>query len=299
MQTQTAIRGNGKYAKQGIQTGRANQLTANVETITPALATEYLERNTNNRRVKSKHVAWLADQMKTGEWVLNGAPISFVGHELVDGQHRLLAVVQSGVTIKSLVVRIPTEQGRQVFNTIDTNAVRSTADVLEMSDEKNATILGSLIRALHKMQSGWGGASSSNDYQRSKLTHQRVLRLLNDDFPDARVSATFVASHYKESRSLMRPVSLGVAHYLFCQISEAAATEFFDKLLTGANLAPRNPILVLRNKLISTRQNSAAGNGESARVEIGMIIKAWNLYREGKSCSHIRMSMTEEMPKPI
>lgn len=298
MQTQIA-RGNGKDLKRAVQVGRANQLTAVVETITPAQAAQYLEQNTNNRRVKKHHVTWLADQMAAGEWVLNGEPIKFVGHELVDGQHRLMAVVHSGVSIKTLVVRIPTSQGREVFNTIDTNAVRSTTDVLDMSHEKNAAILGSLVRSIHRFMTGWNTTSDSTDYRSHKLTNTRILRLLNETYPDARASATFVTSHYKNARALMRPVALGTTHYLFCQINEESANEFFDKLLTGANLAPRNPILALRNKLISIRRESAAGGGWSVRIEIGMIIKAWNMYRAGKSCTHIRMAATEEMPIPV
>lgn len=44
--------------------------------------------------------------MKTGRWVLNGETICFDSNGVLrDGHHRLLAIIESGVTIEVLVVR--------------------------------------------------------------------------------------------------------------------------------------------------------------------------------------------------
>lgn len=72
-----------------------------VEKITPEIAKIYYSRVINRQAVKT-YIA----QMKTGRWVLNGETICFDSNGVLrDGHHRLLAIIESGVTIEVLVVR--------------------------------------------------------------------------------------------------------------------------------------------------------------------------------------------------
>ena len=76
------------------------------ETITPEIAKRYLERNRNNRPVNQALVDSLAFDMLNGNYQMTeqGAAFDEDGY-LVDAQHRLLAVVKSGVTIQMRVTR--------------------------------------------------------------------------------------------------------------------------------------------------------------------------------------------------
>ena len=98
-----------------------------LRTITPDIAKEMLLKNTNNRPVSEKHVRRLAKEITEDRWQLNGDTIRFNGTRLVDGQHRLLAVVKSGKAIETLVV-----DGLEsdVFKTIDIGKIRSNGDTL-------------------------------------------------------------------------------------------------------------------------------------------------------------------------
>ena len=76
------------------------------EIITPEKAAQYLKRNTDNyRKLSRTKVAQYAAEMKAGKWQENGEAIQF-GEDgtLKNGQHRLAAVVMSGVTLKMLTV---------------------------------------------------------------------------------------------------------------------------------------------------------------------------------------------------
>ena len=78
--------------------------------ITPELATKLLEYNTCNRALSKSVVKKYADMMKKGEWYFSHQSIAFSDTEdglevLVDGQHRLYAVIQSGVAVKFTVIR--------------------------------------------------------------------------------------------------------------------------------------------------------------------------------------------------
>src|SRR5256885_4562153 len=73
-----------------------------VVTITPKKAAEYLERNTANRPLSAKTVRDFAAAMRRGEWQVTHQGIAFdTTRALVDGQHRLAAIVQADVPVQA------------------------------------------------------------------------------------------------------------------------------------------------------------------------------------------------------
>ena len=77
-----------------------------VSEITPELAAQLLALSRGNRTMRKWHVDELAEAMSRGEWrpvTDQGIGFDVEGH-LYNGHHRLTAVVQSGVTIGSLVI---------------------------------------------------------------------------------------------------------------------------------------------------------------------------------------------------
>lgn len=83
-------------------------ITAKVENITPEIAKEYLSHNSRNPRktISRSVVRKYADDMANDLWTLNGDTIVFDADGfLKNGQHRLFAIIQSGKTVKMLVVR--------------------------------------------------------------------------------------------------------------------------------------------------------------------------------------------------
>ena len=100
------------------------------EVITPKKAKKYLETNMdNNRKIKRQVVARYARDMKNGHWEVDSTDnkITFNSNgELVDGQHRLKAIIESGV---SLDMRVFRNVDATVF---DKGSVRTTRDILIM-----------------------------------------------------------------------------------------------------------------------------------------------------------------------
>jgi hypothetical protein len=99
------------------------------ETITPEVAHEMLGLRPHfQRAVRRLAVERYAEDMRHGIWhPAAPAPIVFSdSDELLDGQHRLHAVVLSGVTIEAWVVRgVPSH----TFAAIDLGAARSVTDL--------------------------------------------------------------------------------------------------------------------------------------------------------------------------
>lgn len=97
--------------------------------ITPKLAGEFLTRNASNRRVRPGHVSALSAVMSAGQFqsTHQGIALNTQG-EVVDGQHRLMAIVKSGITVKMPVAYgVNAEHYGHLM--IDVGMNRSTADV--------------------------------------------------------------------------------------------------------------------------------------------------------------------------
>ena len=106
--------------------------TPNVKlvTITPEMAEEMLKKNIGNRKVNQANVNRIAADMATGNYRLNGETIKISSNgEILDGQHRLLAAVQSGVTFQTYIVY---DIDRELIGTIDMGKNRSVADSLNI-----------------------------------------------------------------------------------------------------------------------------------------------------------------------
>jgi len=99
-----------------------------VMNVTPEVAKTFLGNNTNNRKIRKTQVAQISGVMKRGEWKLS--PQGIIVHSptgrLLDGQHRLLAVVDSGINVPMMVTFIEDEE---VFRVLDQGVKRSTADI--------------------------------------------------------------------------------------------------------------------------------------------------------------------------
>jgi len=101
-------------------------MRASIVVVTPAEAESILAGNNGNRKVRTRYVTSLANAMRRGEWKLThqGIAISRSGR-LLDGQHRLMAIAQSGIPCKMLVV---TDAPDDSFPVLDLGAKRSLAD---------------------------------------------------------------------------------------------------------------------------------------------------------------------------
>jgi len=81
--------------------------------ITPEDARAYLEKNNDNRNINSKRVDAYANIMRSGGWMETGQPIIVSDSGmLIDGQHRLMAIVRADVPVTMLVVKIMASDGQ-------------------------------------------------------------------------------------------------------------------------------------------------------------------------------------------
>lgn len=72
--------------------------------VTPEMAAEWLKANRSNRPVNRNAVARAALAIRSGRWKFNGQTATFSATwRLLDGQHRLLAIIEAGIAVEMLV----------------------------------------------------------------------------------------------------------------------------------------------------------------------------------------------------
>ncbi len=99
-----------------------------VETITPAQANAFLEKNKTNRDMRLTYIKRLAQIILRGEWVLTHQGIAITtDNELVDGQHRLSAIVMADTPVQ---MNVAYDVDPKSYMAIDNGAKRTHADLL-------------------------------------------------------------------------------------------------------------------------------------------------------------------------
>lgn len=121
-----------------------------VVNITPDMAKEWLEKNmAHNRPVLASTVHAYARQMRAGKWNLTHQGIAFDENgELIDGQHRLRAIIEANIPVQMNVTYNVHRQPGEVF-TIDMGRKRTYASIAIMSGIDDAVIknMGSYVNA--------------------------------------------------------------------------------------------------------------------------------------------------------
>lgn len=257
--------------------------------VTPALAEKWLSQNTHNRNVRENAVFGYARDMEAGNWAENGEAIKFATDgTLLDGQHRLHAIVLSGVTLRLLVVT-----GLQAISqeTMDDGRKRTVADALTLRKVPNAVQLAAISRrALMWTQGIYKNVGSRPP------TNTECLQFF-EAHPELRES-TSVAVSLRKAVALPSSV-VGLTHWVFTGIDAEDAAWFFERLGTGANLPQYHPVLTLRKK---AREASEGPGRVPEDMLLAFTIKAWNAYRDGDEIRLLRFkpggAQPEKFPLP-
>lgn len=251
--------------------------------VTPEMAEQWLGKNVGNRRVRKAILNRYSRDIAAGKWRENGSAIVRAKNgNLLDGQHRLHAIVQTGEPAYMLVVQ---NVDAIAHPTIDDGAKRTMADRLTFRDEVNSNVTGAILRRIMLWEAGY--TFNTGAYQ---PTSQEQLDFLDEN--DRVRSAVAAAVHYR-GRKLLPASIIGLSWYVFSALDADQCAEFFDRLDDGANLAFTHPIAVLRNKLIDlTREPGRVPED----VLLHYVFKTWNLYRAKKNAAVLRIGKAEKFP---
>lgn len=272
----------------------------NVVDITPDLAAKWLAQNTHNRNLRERVVNGYAADMRDGNWVEDGQSIKFAkgdvvllnnpaitGGALLDGQHRLSAIVTADVIIRMLVVSNLDDSTQEVM---DTGAKRVLGDVLKLRGEAYAITLAAALMRVHQWKQGY--RKNLKSAGNARPTHRQLLEVL-EEHPELRRSVEIADRIRKAGRLSASTVAL--CHWLFNTVDPDDCAFFFARLGDGVGLMNDDPVYALRRVL----ENFAADRGRPDEALVtALVIKAWNAYREGRSVQVLAYRPGGARPEP-
>lgn len=256
-----------------------------MERISPRKARSLLGRNDRNRNLRMERVRELSGAMQRGEWELNGETIKIAQDgALLDGQHRLQAVLHSGITIASVVVRgLPSV----AQDTIDTGRRRRLSDVLTLEGYPDGVALASGVSVLHRLRN-----KTRVDYSRATApTPQQALALLATS--EGLIESVRVARAVR--KAIGGPTGVFAAlHHEFGRVDRPATDEFFEALRSGAALPLSDAVLHLRNHVVRPRKEGDFA--DQPYYIAALTIKAFNLRRAGCGVAVLSLRPDEGFP---
>jgi hypothetical protein len=114
--------------------------------ISPLLANEFLAKNhPGNRPLTQAQVKRLTQAILNGEFVVGDAIKFNCLDQLIDGQHRLSAIVKANKSVTMLVIR---GYGDHAMSVLDIGTKRSVADIAKLSGSSVNTKHLSIARAI-------------------------------------------------------------------------------------------------------------------------------------------------------
>ena len=266
--------------------------------VTPAMAKEWLDKcNNKNRKLTPRHVRRIVLQMQKGQWLFNGDTICFDWNgTLLDGQHRLQGIYESGKTIKCIIVR---NLDPQVIMTKDMEAKpRNLKDVLTMDHVKDASNVAAVVSRFVGIRDGQciiaGGneMSSPLDKRNSESTIWDKYDLYYE-YKEHFDNYTAVSyRYYNKRRSFLNKSEIGAIFAYLVVVkkhNEEVVNSFFSQLYFGNEECPA--IESLRDKL---NKDSDRGSVMLGSHKQALIIKTWNYYITGSKVKNVTYDKNKE-----
>jgi hypothetical protein len=240
--------------------------------VTPALARRIIELNhANNRNLTDGRVDNYSRDMRLGQWrERTGQPLGVSTEgRILNGQHRMHAVVKSGMTLRfDICFGIDDE----VMPVIDAHRPRTDRDVIRTAGGGDIGRVTPIIKHV----AAWDSGSLKGPTGKVNATPMELRRLYLSDanlFEAAAARGLDCAR-----RNVGTLAALGTAYYLIARLpgSKPSCDDFFDQLVSGiytvSDPTTHAPYR-LREKLITYRTLRLT------RADmLALVMRAWNRY---------------------
>lgn len=251
-------------------------------TIYPELAAQLLEqRNPKNRKIKEAKISQLVFDIKNGKFQLNGESIIFSNKGmLLNGQHRLTAIIAANMAVTTVVV-LGIAEGN--VGTIDQGIARGVGDVLHMeTDTPNGNVLGAIARAY------CGYLTNDGTYlgRHGHISRAAILQTVVENpqlFEIARW-ANNLSAHIKGIASSSQ---MGVARAILEPVYGDEAVHYLERVAHGDGIAMDSPAFVVRKRML------AAGRTTTA-IAVECMMRGAIAWMAGRSMS--RMQLDGKLP---
>ena len=254
------------------------EIDGKIELVTPTIARGMLATNfRNNRNLNRVSLAKMTKDMRDGAWKENLLdPIRFNKKgELIDGQHRLTALVQANVALRMLVVRNIDEDD---VHAIDTGRNRTPGDMLKIAGYKQAPLMASALRAMACIKRGPLTPKSMVD-----VTHDELRQLA------ARHESLQDSCALNKAPRGVRPTLVVVFHYIGMHLLnyKAEADGWMSVWNTGIPAYEGDVAHHYRERLMRATVTGGVGERLGAAEGLMQMGHVWNLFVERKGVTKL------------
>lgn len=264
--------------------GPNSKMKVDILAIDKPMAKKMLVFNEGNRPFKLWRAKQISAQLRTGEFLTTHQGIAFDwnGH-LIDGQHRLWALDDTGITQE---LQVTWNAAPATFIAIDNGTARSGGDVFAVAGYANSTTVSATARHgvayLRGAKTMVGGGSRVDSAARLSFAQARPG--IED--------AVRIGVQIKTACS-MTASAAAAAHLLVDDASpNVDKSDWIEGLKSGANIDSGDPRLALRNALLTP------GRMKDGVYLMALYIKAWNAYVTGKTIKKLTI-VAGDRPQPL
>lgn len=251
------------------------QPTGTIQNIDPETARAWIGLNSTNRNIREDRITKYADDMRAGHWKLTGEAIKFaIDGRLLDGQHRLHAVLRADTTIPMFVIYGLEDHTQQYM---DTGAARTSGDALALDGTPNAANVAAAARLALTIESEEAGKSR----HANTISNAKVFAWI-----EANPGIHNACAGWRRRRDPLQRSVLTYCYYRLSNIDPEDAEHFFYGLTTNLNLQEHSPILALTEALGRFSRNRTSIN---RRDSVILVFRAWNAYRGDRTIRYLRM----------
>ena len=266
------------------------EVTIELTFITPDLASAMLRHNTRNRKMRARGLDRMVRSMTNGLWMFTHQGIAFDWHgDLLDGQHRLQAIVRSGIGQWMIVV---SGLDPLVMPVIDGVQKRSASDALRWAGFTNANDLAAMAKIVISFDGGVMKTSTSA--RLLDVPAEEILGWVEANSDAATDAVSVTRRIYDAKYPTPSLAALAAAVFIITRISPLGAASFFGDM---ANLAMRgkgDPLFTLYGRLANAGMRAGGREHLGGASLLHLYFRTWNAYCQGEPLTALKVGRVSD-----
>lgn len=280
------------------------RITTQMELINPEVAKLYLQTNTMNRKINENTLLRYAKDMINDNWSVTSQTISFATDgTLIDGQHRLNAIIKAN---KSIWFNVSRNVPKDSFIDYDKNRVRNINDVFFINKIPNNTHITAGIQTYNWLERGklfllypinpLKNAKTNRLSINERLSNAEILDIYNSN-------PAYYQNLVSNAMRVYKPLKFfTISHYFAfsCYLNNVCGydlefiLDFFLQLSTNENVKNKS-ITNLREIYILDSINKKTKMIPA--IKVIYLIKCWNAYVNNAEIKRYQFLDGEDLPE--
>lgn len=265
----------------------SSRITFRMVHITPAMAADFLKRNTRNRPLAPRDVARYRRDLERGNWITTHQGVAFaLDGTLIDGQHRLTAIAESGIGAE-----MPVFEGLSLdaIAVIDDNRNRGVRDRVAIIDREIPTI--SEIACIKALVRGAAATTPSRESQ------QEALAIYREHIGAARFACGLMVNGTGPQRRAGVTGCIARASY---SVNHDVLRDFASVLVSGIVRTghPEDASIILLRDHLATPGVAASAGSTAATMLFRKTSRTLDAFRKGQVLKKLYEVSADLFPLP-